>query len=181
MAQHVAEELALHGRWLRTVLATRGVEAPALDEAVQETMLAAVRSAEGIRDPARFAPWLYQVAVRQALLHRRRAGRARRLVDGFAHSGCAPVEAADADPLAWLLAEEQMQLVRRAIAALPRRDAEILLLKYTEDWSYGQLAQRLGISQRAVEARLHRARERLRRTLARLAPDHVPHLARVRS
>ena len=41
---------------------------------------------------------------------------------------------------------------------LPRRDAEILLLKYTENWSYHQIAAHLGIGHSAVEARLHRAR-----------------------
>ena len=48
------------------------------------------------------------------------------------------------------------------------RDAEILLLKYTEDWSYRQLAARLGISENAVKARLHRARLRLRSELVNL-------------
>ena len=55
-----------------------------------------------------------------------------------------------------------------AVVAWPRRDAEILLLKYTEDWSYRQLAGRLGITESAVEARLHRARLRLRAELASL-------------
>ena len=50
-------------------------------------------------------------------------------------------------------------LVRRSLACLPRRDAEILLLKYTENWSYRQLAEHLGLSTSAVEARLHRARQ----------------------
>jgi len=53
-----------------------------------------------------------------------------------------------------------------AIKRLARRDAEILLLKYTEDWSYRDLAERLNISESAVEARLHRARQRLRSELA---------------
>jgi RNA polymerase sigma-70 factor (ECF subfamily) len=72
------------------------------------------------------------------------------------------------DPLDWLLAEERRERVRIALAQLPRRDAEILLLKYTEDWSYRQLAERLGASPSAIEARLHRARQRLRAELAAL-------------
>ena len=54
------------------------------------------------------------------------------------------------------------------MARLPRRDAEILLLKYTESWSYRRLAQHLGITESAVEARLHRARNRLRKELTAL-------------
>ncbi|MEK6237281.1 MAG: sigma-70 family RNA polymerase sigma factor, partial [Planctomycetales bacterium] len=59
-------------------------------------------------------------------------------------------------------------LVRKALEGLARRDREILLLKYTEDWSYRRLAEQLGISVSAVEARLHRARKRLREQLAAL-------------
>ena len=49
----------------------------------------------------------------------------------------------------WLLAKERKEQVRKAMQRMPRRDAEILLLKYTEDWSYRQLAGRLGISESA--------------------------------
>ena len=40
------------------------------------------------------------------------------------------------------------------------------MLKYTENWRYQQIAAHLGISQSAVEARLHRARRKLRAELA---------------
>jgi RNA polymerase sigma-70 factor (ECF subfamily) len=88
-------------------------------------------------------------------------------VDRFA-ARVPPAEAdfREPDPLDWLLAEEQRALVRRALEQLPRRDAEILLLKYTENWTYRQLAEHLGLSTSAVEARLHRARQTMRRQLA---------------
>jgi len=74
----------------------------------------------------------------------------------------------EADPLRWLLADERRELVRKALARLPRRDAEILSLKYSENWSYRELAERLGVSPAAMQARLHRARQRLRSELAAL-------------
>jgi RNA polymerase sigma-70 factor (ECF subfamily) len=69
------------------------------------------------------------------------------------------------------LADERKAMVRQALKRLLQRDADILLLKYTEDWSYRQLAERLGLSTSAVEARLHRARQKLRRALAQLDPS----------
>ncbi len=66
----------------------------------------------------------------------------------------------------WLLAGGRRRVVRAAGARLPKRDAEILLLKYSEDWSYRELADHLGISRSAVESRLHRARKRMRNILA---------------
>ena len=58
--------------------------------------------------------------------------------------------------------EERRTLIREALLALPARDAEILLLKYTENWNGRELARHLGVSESCVEARLHRARQRLR-------------------
>ena len=93
-------------------------------------------------------------------------GRQRKLLDRYAEFGRnehAPQESSD--PLDWLLADERRRLIRRALERLPERDAEILLLKYTENWSYHQIATNLGVSHSAVEARLHRARGRMRQEL----------------
>jgi RNA polymerase sigma factor (sigma-70 family) len=170
----LAAVLTEHGRWLRTVLAARGVDRSALDDVMQAVCTAATQSLAELKQPGRIGPWLYRIAVVQALQYRRRVGRRRRLIERYAEGGLAPSEAVDCDPLAWLMAEETQQLVRRAIAMLASQDAEVLLLKYTEDWSYRELAERLGISESAVEARLHRARGRMRAALAKLAPDLVP-------
>jgi RNA polymerase sigma-70 factor (ECF subfamily) len=161
--------LAEHDRWLRTVVYARLGEAQAVDEVMQEVALAAVRQRAPLADPGKAAPWLYRVAVRQTLLYRRRQGRRRKLTDGYARRN-RPTErdTHEPDPLGWLLAEERRSLIRAALGRLPKRDAEVLLLKYTEGWSYRDLADHLGTSQGAVQSRLHRARARMRRELAAL-------------
>lgn len=161
--------LAEHDRWMRTVVYARLGEPQAVDEVMQEVSLAAVRQKAPINDPQKVAAWLYRLAVTQTLLHRRKLGRQRKLVDRFAQRN-RPSEQDNRrlDPLDWLLSEERRQKVRTALKRLMRRDAEILLLKYTEDWSYRDLAEHLDITESAVEARLHRARQRLRTELAAL-------------
>ena len=156
-------ELARHERWLRTVICARLGEPQAVDEVMQEVSLAAIRQRAPINDPEKVAPWLYQLAVRQSLLYRRKQGRRRKLIDRYAER-FRPSEADNrqTDPLGWLLNEERHVNVRKAMSRLPRRDAEILMLKYNEDWSYRDLVEHLGISHSAVEARLHRARQRFR-------------------
>ena len=57
-------------------------------------------------------------------------------------------------------------MILAALARLTGQESEILLLKYTEDWSYRDLARHLGISETAVESRLNRARGRLRAELS---------------
>lgn len=159
--------LAEHGRWLRSVLLARLGERQAVDDVMQEVSLAAVEQRAPLADRGKIAPWLYRLAVTQALLYRRRMGRRRKLTENYAQR-VRPSEgdSRTTDPLDWLLADERQKLVRQALARLPPRDAEILLLKYGEDWSYHEIAARLGIGHSAVEARLHRARRRLRDELA---------------
>ena len=164
------EVLAEHQRWLVTVLLARGVEPSAAQDVFQEVSAAAIAAGDKLRDVAKLAPWLYRIAVTTALQYRRRRGREKKLVRRYADMEPRSARS-QPDPLDWILAKEQQQLVRQAIGGLPSRDAEILLLKYTEDWSYRELAEHLGLSVSAVEARLHRARAKMRNALANLAPD----------
>jgi RNA polymerase sigma factor (sigma-70 family) len=165
-----AAALVDHDRWLRTIVAARTGERGAVDEVMQEVALAAVRQSAPLADTTKVAPWLYRLAVRQSLLYRRKMGRRRRLTNRFAQrlGAAGDEDNREPDPLAWLLADERRRLIREALARLNRRDAEILLLKYTENWNYSQIADHLGIGHSAVEARLHRARQRMREQLAAL-------------
>jgi RNA polymerase sigma-70 factor (ECF subfamily) len=168
-----AAVLARHDRWLRTVVAARLGNPHDVDEVMQEIAVAAVAQRAPLADPGRVAPWLYRLAVLQALLYRRREGRRRKLGDRYLRANDLhrnlDAEQTRTDPLDWLLMAERDQLIRMAMRRLPSRDAEILMLKYSEEWSYREMAEHLGISESAVESRLHRARARLRAELAAMS------------
>jgi RNA polymerase sigma-70 factor (ECF subfamily) len=162
--------LARNDRWLRTAVLARLGERQAVDEVMQEIAVAALAGRKSLVSPAKLGPWLYRIAIRRTLLYRRQRGRQHKLVDRFAREQKGASNGAaqgPIDPLEWLVLDERRSLVRAALATLARRDAEILLLKYSEDWSYRELSAHLGIAESAVEARLHRARRRLRESLAR--------------
>ncbi len=159
-------ELERHRAWMRSVVVARVWDRDAVEEVLQNIALAAVSSKVPPRTAERVAPWLYKIAVRQSLLYRRRQGRQRKLMEAYTElRGARGFQ--DADPLDWLLAVERQALVRRSLSRLHRRDREMLLLKYTQQWSYEQIAEHLGVSHSAVESRLHRARQRLRHELTR--------------
>ena len=159
--------LKQHERWLRTVVYARLGEPQAVEEVMQEVALVAIKQQAPLTNPAKVAPWLYRLAVRQVLLYRRKQGRQRKLNIRYAEKfQLLEQDTHTPDPLGWLLAEERRQLVRQALGNLQPKDAEILMLKYTENWSYKQLAEHLGTSHSAIESRLHRARARLRETLS---------------
>src|SRR5262249_44855503 len=89
-------------------------------------------------------------------------------------------EALDARPTAveHLVAAEQREALRAAIASLPDDTREVLILFYREGQSAGQVASLLELTEDAVKKRLSRARaslrgtrlERLGDTLAKTTP-----------
>ena len=163
--------LAEHERWLRRVVAARLDEPQAVDEVMQDVALAAVAQRSPLSNPARTAVWLYRLAVRHVLMYRRRIGRQRSLIDRYVIRN-APCETdSSLSPLAWLVSDERQQLVKSALRRLPSRDAELLVLKYAEGYGARELADRLGASVSVIEARLHRARRRLRAELAAMAAE----------
>ena len=161
-----AEALSRHERWLRTVVTSRLGERQAVDEVLQEVSLAAV-AGRPPSDPGALAGWLYRLAIHKTLMWRRTVGRRHKLSGRYAER--VRLESGEGvsagDPLGWLLLDERANLIRRAIGQLPPRDAEILLLKYTENWSCRDLAAHLGQTEAAIESRLHRARLKLRQAL----------------
>lgn len=150
--------LEQHEAWLRRVLRGRIGNRHEVDDLMQEIALAVFRQSALPDDPGRVAPWLYRLAVRQAINFHRKAGRksnARPKAD-------LEVTSQSAEPIDWLMQIEKSETIRTAIDQLPVRDREILMLKYTENWSYKELAAHLGIKTKTVEYRLTKARQRLR-------------------
>jgi RNA polymerase sigma-70 factor (ECF subfamily) len=159
-------ELAAHAPWLRAVIASQGVEPGAVEDVFQEVAAAAIEQRAPLADAAKSRAWLYRLAVIQSARHRRRWARRRRHETKFAQEleRTASDEGHDI-PVVWLLSQERRELLRAALGRLPCDDAELLRLKYFENRSYRDLAVQLGISEKAVDSRLHRARQRLRSQL----------------
>ena len=99
--------------------------------------------------------WLFAIARNAALdeLRRRRRSRAHDFADGVASDHSA------VDPLADV---ERRAVLRDALASLPLRDRELVLLKFHGQLSNGELARALAISESNVGTRLHRALAQLR-------------------
>jgi RNA polymerase sigma-70 factor (ECF subfamily) len=165
-------EYRRHARWLRTVVASRLQEPAAVEDVMQQIALAVAREDRRPVDANRIGGWLYRVAIKQCLQYRRTAGRRRRLLHTFTRT----IAGDDAlvDPLDWLLYEERVESVRTALGRLSDLDRQLLLLKYTEEWSCRQLAEHLGVNVKAVEYRLQLARERLRRAVVQQQVVDVP-------
>lgn len=170
-----ATELGRHRSWLRAVIYARLGRSDGVDDVFQEVSLAMLArnantdaSKVGPSRPQHIGAWLYRVAVRQAGLYLRTNGReARRREELQERQTTANPD--DKEPLDWLLADERREHIRRALGRLLPEERELIVLKYTQDCSYRQMAGYLGVSVTVLQSRLHRARGRFREIL--LAED----------
>ena len=158
-----------HEGWLRTVVRSRLQESDAVEDVMQNIALAIVRQRTLLADVNRVGAWLYQIAVRQVLMYRRTTGRRRKLNNRLQQGA---VEFQDhAEPLQALLRAEARELVDQALGGLNDLDRQVLMLKYTEGWTYRQIAEHLGVNEDTIEYRLLRARKKLRQHLRSFAEE----------
>ena len=162
-----------HSKWLRTVLLARLRDGLIVDELLQDVAVVAWRKRDQLDDDSKIAPWLYRIAIRQIQMFWRKqssiAGRWQSLTDNLSNAA----DERQSDPLDWITSREAHQQVRDAMDGLSSQDREILMLKHTEDWTYQQISQHLGISMDKIVYRLNRARTRLRNKLSVLESDWV--------
>jgi RNA polymerase sigma-70 factor (ECF subfamily) len=72
----------------------------------------------------------------------------------------------DHDPEERMAGEDERARVARALAVLPWRLRQVIVLRDIYDLPHGSIATELGITEAAAKVRLHRARRRLRELLA---------------
>ncbi|WAZ21400.1 sigma-70 family RNA polymerase sigma factor [Streptomyces cinnabarinus] len=113
-------------------------------------------------------PWLYGIARRVAANARRSQGR----VDRLAGRLRGEEDSAGGEPGADVEVLERLGAAR-VLARLSESDREVLMLVSWDGLDANEAAQALGCSKAAFAVRLHRARRRLERELAKDGPAVV--------
>jgi RNA polymerase sigma factor (sigma-70 family) len=160
------EALPDHEPWLRTALLARMGNRDEVEEVLQEVAVAAASQSAKSEPVERAGPWLYRVAIRQMLLFRRKAGRRRKLLHRVTDRPLHRDDSSPRDPLEFLISQERQKEVREALVKMSERDRQLLMLKYVDGLSYGEIAEHVGVTASAVQSRLHRARGILRKHLS---------------
>ena len=149
-------------RWSARVLAvcrSRVHHTDAAEDLAQESLLRALRGLRTLADPERFGPWICGIARRTCLDWLKDARRSEVSYDALSDPPHPPA-AGEND------AEESERLMHE-VARLPEAYRETLMLYYSADCTYEELAELLGVSAATVNVRLTKARKLLRERLAR--------------
>jgi RNA polymerase sigma-70 factor (ECF subfamily) len=132
-----------------------------VEDLVQEAFCKAYEQLPSLRQPARFAAWLWSIAANAALSHQYRKQREGRLAAAGAAQPAAlslylrrPDEAAEA--------HEAASLVWEALDRLEPESRRLVVLYYFEGCGYQEIARFLDLSIAAVRWRLFRTRDWLR-------------------
>jgi RNA polymerase sigma-70 factor (ECF subfamily) len=129
----------------------------------QETFLRVYAQAKRYRPEGRFHSWLFRIAgnlARSALRHRRVLRWLR--FDPALHDRAGPEDPVDRRRER----AEARRTVRDALARLPDRQRQVVLLRRYQGLSYSEIAEAMGTTVHAVESLLQRAIASLRRDLA---------------
>lgn len=124
----------------------------------QEAFVEAYCSLSRLRQPARFKSWLHGILYYKCLKYLRR--RPPPVISW--ESGELDERLITPSP-----EEQWAQDLTSLLNQLPSPYREVLAAKYLEDLSYGEIAERLGITVNNVRVRCCRAKQELRKLLAR--------------
>ncbi|MCX5757742.1 MAG: RNA polymerase sigma factor [Candidatus Hydrogenedentes bacterium] len=129
-------------------------DATQAEDMAQEAFLKAYRMLDGFRGDCSFSTWMYRVTASVCLTELGRGKRRAEIEAQPWHEAHAPVNRVD-----WL---DMPDVMRRCIALLPERYANIVTLYYLKERSYEEIADGLSIPTGTLKTWMHRARNQLR-------------------
>ena len=141
-------------------LATAASDPSTAEDAMQQTFLSVYQHAASFRGDASVRTWVLTIARNTTYRLRGKTQREEPVEEPPMELG---VDAGwgSEDPEAIAIAAERRGALRRAIAMLSPEDQEVLILRDLEGLRGAEAAEVLGVGERALKSRLHRARLRL--------------------
>ena len=154
------------------------------EDVTQEVFVKVFRRVDSFRGSSSFKTWLYRIATNEAANRRRWFSRHRvrevseSSLRDRAHEFSASFQSGGVTPFEHATSRERRDILSKALQALDPRFREAVVLRDVEGFSYGEIADTLGVPLGTVKSRILRGREALKRHLLRHAPSIAPRSAR---
>jgi RNA polymerase sigma-70 factor (ECF subfamily) len=158
------KEISTHKRHLKSYISQKVGEQSEVEEILQETLIAASQSLPTFKEESSFFTWLCGIANHEIADFYRKKKIKTFLFSRFPFLENLVSEALG--PEEELLKKELRKEVKKTLSRLTEGYAQVLRLKYYQDLNMEQIAQKLGMTVKAVESRLSRAREAFRKEWA---------------
>ncbi len=135
------------------------------EEITQDTFLKAYQNLSTLKEPQKFAGWLYVIATNYCKMWLRKKGLSTQSLEDT--SGA---ELEKATYSGYVIAENervavetQREVVKKLLAKLQESERTVITLYYLGEMSYEEISEFLGVSVASIKNRLYRARRRLKK------------------
>jgi RNA polymerase sigma-70 factor (ECF subfamily) len=139
------------------------------EDLTQEAFIKAFNSLASFNEEYAFSTWLYKIATNNCIdFFRKRKLQTYSLDKPIQYKDSEiqhEIPDPDLNPEKSIMATERNKLIKEAINKLPEKYHRAILLRHSEEKSYEEIAEILGLPLGTVKARIFRAREMLNKTL----------------
>jgi RNA polymerase sigma-70 factor, ECF subfamily len=159
-----------HGEFVWLTLHRMGIRAPHVDDVYQEVFLVVHRRLHTFTGQCAITTWLYEICFRVAAGYRRKAHfRREELVPDWTE--LESMSSSVPSPERQLVSARRAKQLERILDTLPLEYRVVFVMFEIEGLSSEEIAECVGAPLGTVYSRLHRARKRFIRALAKLGPQ----------
>ncbi len=144
-----------------------------LADLAQETLLVVWRKLPGFEGRSTLETWIFRITSLEFLAALRVRARRPRL-EGIAEVVPVPAAQHEPDPVVEATAGDEPPPLRRFLAHLSEREAEVVRLRHLETQSFREIADGLGISPSSAKTHYYRGLEKLRALLLSRSAEEDP-------
>lgn len=149
---------------LRYLMRLTGWASEEVEDILQEAFIKAYRNLNDYDSSLKFSAWMYRITHNQAIdvLRRHTASPVR---FEWSLEDMARLIPAANDTQAEIVTQEKLEALRQAIASLPERYREVLMLRFLEEKSYEEIVDILKMPKGSVATAIKRGKELLSKQL----------------
>ena len=134
------------------------------EEITQDIFLNVYKKLQTLKNPNRFAGWLYVIATRRCIAWVKKKRIPMKSLDAMPPDELEELAYAQyhAERQEEVVSEKHREIVKRLLQKLPESERTVVTLHYLGDMTCEGISKFLGVSPNTVKSRLHRARKRLK-------------------
>lgn len=145
---------------IRRLLLHRSASVEDTEDLLQETFIKVYINLQRYSDNYTFGQWIYTIARNTHIDFERRRQEDLSIDDKFsAPMACTP------SPEDNLINIQQRSQIEAYIGCLPQQYRQLFTMRFLEDYSYEEIAEKLNLPMGTVKTQIHRARERMCRLI----------------
>ncbi|MYA98409.1 sigma-70 family RNA polymerase sigma factor [Candidatus Poribacteria bacterium] len=141
------------------------------EEITQDIFLKVYKKLQTLKNPNRFAGWLYVIAARRCYAWCKKKRIPMKSLDAMSTEELEELACAQyqVEQQKEFVSEGKREVVKRLLQKLPESERTVVTLHYLGDMTCEDISKFLGVSPNTVKSRLHRARKRLKKA------EHIIH------